>query len=590
MEFKSYFQDELAYLRDAGDEFSRLNPKLGRYLAQAATDPDMERLLEGFAFLSARLRQDLDSDLPELTQSVLRMVWPGFLRPFPPLTLIHFSPIDRAITTRHVIERDTLVRAEPEMGTFCDFLTTADSAIYPLEISAIETESSGVRSILRLRFRALSGVALQAIGLADLRLWLTNPANAETLYLYCQRACKTMRLVSANGDVRVLPSHSLTPGGFSTREALLPGANPAFDGYRLLMEYFAYRQKFLCLDFSNIGSFAGHLDGEWFSIEFEFARPLPAGLVPEAQDIRLHCAPAVNLFPVEIFLQPGRNPGEEDTFWPETAVGNGEGLVGIFSIDEVSSWRKAGTQGKLIKERGIPCYESTERQIEAATERREIYYRETQAPRVVGRGSVHALVFCLGDGTPVSPDFSPGANMTCFDATLAPTLPVGSIGTFTGSILSFVRPGNLTVPAPPLYCPVVSGRDWALISTLVPNMPDIEHPEILQDIVRLFDYRATADREAERALNKRLTALETVRTKPIDRLFSGRPRRGLHVHMGIRDGAFDTAGELFLFATVLSEFLALYATANSFVRLEVQCMDSGETYAFPERVGRQPLL
>ena len=78
-----YFQDELAYLRESGKLFSKQNPKLIKYLSERSTDPDVERLLEGFAFLTSKVREKIDDEFPELTQSLLTLLTPNYLRPFP---------------------------------------------------------------------------------------------------------------------------------------------------------------------------------------------------------------------------------------------------------------------------------------------------------------------------------------------------------------------------------------------------------------------------------------------------------------------------------------------------------------------------
>ncbi|WP_205895569.1 type VI secretion system baseplate subunit TssF, partial [Pseudomonas viridiflava] len=83
MSFNDYYQDELAALRHLGRRFSERNPALAPFLGQAGLDPDVERLLEGFAFLTGRLRQKLDDELPELTHSLMNLLWPNYLRPLP---------------------------------------------------------------------------------------------------------------------------------------------------------------------------------------------------------------------------------------------------------------------------------------------------------------------------------------------------------------------------------------------------------------------------------------------------------------------------------------------------------------------------
>ena len=91
MSINRYFQDELAYLREIGDEFARENPRLAPYLSRESQDPDVERLLEGFAFLTGRLREKLDDELPEVAHSLIELVWPNYLRPLPSMAVVECS-------------------------------------------------------------------------------------------------------------------------------------------------------------------------------------------------------------------------------------------------------------------------------------------------------------------------------------------------------------------------------------------------------------------------------------------------------------------------------------------------------------------
>ena len=77
MTFNHYFQSELSALREQGRRFAEHHPALAPYLAGTSTDPDVERLLEGVAFLTGRLRQKLDDELPELTHSLMHLLWPN---------------------------------------------------------------------------------------------------------------------------------------------------------------------------------------------------------------------------------------------------------------------------------------------------------------------------------------------------------------------------------------------------------------------------------------------------------------------------------------------------------------------------------
>ncbi|MDU3889721.1 MAG: type VI secretion system baseplate subunit TssF, partial [Serratia liquefaciens] len=58
-----------------------IQPILQRLRAKFYLPADVERLLEGFAFLTGRLRQKLDDELPELSHSLMHLLWPNYMRP-----------------------------------------------------------------------------------------------------------------------------------------------------------------------------------------------------------------------------------------------------------------------------------------------------------------------------------------------------------------------------------------------------------------------------------------------------------------------------------------------------------------------------
>ncbi|HJE30691.1 MAG TPA: type VI secretion system baseplate subunit TssF, partial [Pseudomonas nitrititolerans] len=115
MSFNHYYQSELTALRELGKRFAERNPALAPFLGQSGRDPDVERLLEGFAFLTGRLRQKLDDELPELTHSLMHLLWPNYMRPLPAFSMLQFDPLKRpgpALT----VARNTPVESRPVQG------------------------------------------------------------------------------------------------------------------------------------------------------------------------------------------------------------------------------------------------------------------------------------------------------------------------------------------------------------------------------------------------------------------------------------------------------------------------------------------
>src|SRR3954471_6951987 len=147
MAFNTYYQDELIYLRQMGAEYARAYPETARFLAEGSADPDVERMLEGFAFISGRLRQKLDDELPELTHSLIETFWPHYLRPIPSMTIVQFQAARPNDKEHRQVPRGTALDSAPVDDTRCRFHTAYDIAIAPLQIVAVTLRSVAPVSI-----------------------------------------------------------------------------------------------------------------------------------------------------------------------------------------------------------------------------------------------------------------------------------------------------------------------------------------------------------------------------------------------------------------------------------------------------------
>ncbi|GAL20894.1 protein ImpG/VasA [Vibrio maritimus] len=137
MSSSKYFQDELTYLREAGSEFAQYHPKLTQFLSEGTFDPDVERLLEGFAFLTGRIREKIDDELPELTQSLMTLLWPHYMRSVPSMCVTELTPHVGGLSEKTVVKRGAEMASEQVEGTQCLFQTCYDVDLYPISIAEL---------------------------------------------------------------------------------------------------------------------------------------------------------------------------------------------------------------------------------------------------------------------------------------------------------------------------------------------------------------------------------------------------------------------------------------------------------------------
>ncbi|MGV0819782.1 type VI secretion system baseplate subunit TssF [Martelella sp. AMO21009] len=588
-----YFQDELTYLKESGRFFAENNPKLARYLSEQSTDPDVERLLEGFAFLTSRLREKLDDELPELTHSVVNLLLPNFLRPFPSTALMKLTPQEKSITERQVVPHGTIILSRPVSGTVCPFRTTSETHVYPLEIAEQYLERSRQSTTLHIDFETLSGLPLGMIDLRDLRLWFASGDHtAQMLYLWFGRYLKSIDITVTGGEgggrTVSFPLRNVQPGGFAANEAILPSGNTAYEGYRLLQEYFVFPEKFQCFDLLRFGESLGNESGMTFRLSVQFERPLPPDVKVRPDTVQLYCTPAVNLFRYDA------EPMKVDyrrLHYPLRPSSNGDGAKAIFSIDRVVSWRSEGepSTGKHLRE--YPAFESFHHEVERQQNLTQIYYRLRMRESLRQAGADHLISFVRHDNSSAVPDFEVvSAELSCFNARHARELGGGDICVMTEDTPAFVTFRNLRQPTAPIYPPLDGSLYWTMISNLALNYVSLLDKDALGAVIAIYDFQAYADRRAERTSRQRMDGIRAIDTKPFDKLFRGQPIRGLLTRMTIRESCFQSEGDMYLFASVLAEFFTLYASINSFHELIVEGEENNEVYQWPAKTGRQPII
>lgn len=588
MSLEHYFRDELAFLRLQGREFADSYPELTRFLSEQNTDPDVERLLEGFAFLTGNLRAKIEDEFPELTHGLLNMLWPNYLRPVPSMTIMQFSVIPGAIDQPALIRQGCQLDSLPVDDVTCHFQTCHDAWVYPAEMRQITAQSGNDLSTISLDIALHAPLPLSELQLDKLRFFLGGDSyTAYELYFWLSNQLSHIEL-EIDGKRFRQEAKALKSVGFERDDALLPYPNNVYSGYRILQEYFCFPESFLFVELSG---------GEWpkqplpvseFKIHFCFDRPLPAELKIRPDSFMLNCVPAINLFQHD--SEPVNLNGRQAEY-PLKASYRYADSFEIFSVDQVEGW----VEGNLGRSRGTPRiyqpFESFQHQIERAKQRLALYYRVRVRESVSGDGFEHSLSFVRGDETTtVDLDESISVTLTCTNRSRAARLKVGSICVPTGSSPSFATFRNLIRPTRPLRPALDGSLHWTLISNLSLNYVSLLRRDAMVQVLRTYDFPALHDKQAEQASRKRLAGIEEIETKPVDRLVRGMPVRGLKSVLSIRQSAFGSEGELYLFSTVLAHFFSLYASVNAFHLLEVVNLDNKERYQWPVQIGQHSLM
>lgn len=589
VKLQQLYRDELAFLRLQGKDFAKRHPQLSRFLAAESSDPDVERLLEGFAFLSARLREKIEDDFPELTCSLLALLWPNYLRPVPSMTMMRFDPVVNRLNDRQVVPKDTLLISEDVDGIPCHFYTTSEVDVYPLYIERVEENNSREKSMVSVSLHTLGEeLAISQIGCDSLDIYLSgDDYTALTLYLWVFRYLDKI-MVKGEGSEKTLGIEHIEALGFSPEEAILPYPKNVFDSYRIIQEFLSFQRRFYQFRIKHLQP-CWPQEGTAASIEFHFNRAMPDDIKVREHDFSLFSAPAVNLF---------KHTSEPVTFdgkrlaYPLIPTGNTDQRYEIFSVEQVvgSPQEKEGEPTPNWRRVYSP-FESFQHEIERQHGRKELYYRLHVKTSIKDDSLEHYLSFMRSDEELyVGKDEVVSVDLRCTNGALPDSLGIGDVHIRTQDTPAYIEFTNITKPTPTSR-PVIDGSlHWALISNLALNYLSMLEPEPLKNIIRSYDFAALHDVQAQRRSQKRLAGIKNVRTKPVDRLIKGFPVRGLQSTLELDQEAFLCDGEMYLFGTVLSKFFSLYSSINSFHLLDMHNLGNNERYSWELEHGKQPVI
>jgi type VI secretion system protein ImpG len=584
-----YFREELAFLKEQGKEFSNIHPQLSRFLHGNTADPDVERLLEGFAFLTARLREKVEDEFPELTHSIINMLWPNYLRPIPSMSVVAFSP-DKSVSAKQAILKNTQLDSKLVKDHTCHFRTCRDVELYPLHCNSVQAEHSRETTVVKLSLSLTSSMTASDINLDTLRFFLGGDKySSQTLYLWLHHNLKKIT-VDIQGVEFSLPIDAFSEVGFDSAHSMLPYPKNVYDGYRILQEYMSFPEAFLFFDVKGIGKGLPQSVIDDFNLNFHFSKTLPGDVRIQLDSFQLYCSPVINLFehdadPVDLsghrteyrILPSSREPTHYE----------------IFSVDSVVGWQDKQSEGKRIRgeKRKYEPFESFQHEVERVRHRKALYYRTRIKESIRSDGFDSFISFIRGDESlSIAVDEVVSIKMTCTNRLLPIELGVGDICVPTDTSPPFASFRNITIPSQSLRPAIDGSLLWTLISNLSLNYLSLLSKEALSCVLKAYDFRSLVDRQAERVAQMRLDGIEKIESKPVDKILRGLPIRGLQSTLFLNQNGFASEGDLYLFGTILSHFLALYASINSFHELVVINVTNKEKYTWGTKNGMQPLI
>lgn len=601
----SFYEKELAFLRQSGAEFARAYPKVAsrlRISEEVVEDPHVSRLLEGVAYLNARIQKKIADDFPELTEALLDNLYPHYLRPLPSLAVVQFVP-EKDLDSCVKVAKGKLLETDTVQGRPCTFQTAFDMQILPMSLSLAKfqgkpfatpgaNEFKGAESVIHLRFELFGeGMSFSGLGLDRIRLFLKGQAqHTYPLYQALVHEGRGGVIDLGNAQFKKFPAHKLVAVGFEENEGVVPYPPDSFPGYRLLTEFMAFPEKFLFLDLTDLASALEQVEKNTVDI-YLYTDRSDADLERHVDQsmFLVNCCPIVNLFPHRAEPILLEHTQEHYRVVPDARFPH---HYEVYSVTRVS-----GVKGDGTKVNYQPFYSLNHSDIHGDSKRYWHARRNDEFGGELGNEPSSSLDLSLVDlafDIAEAEDETLSVETLCFNGNMPEKLPFGggqphlkctTLGVPLTHISTLTRITNIYRP------PLGNGARWRLISQLSLNHLSLtgeEGTRYLREILGLYD---VVESSATRALINSVVSIKTASiTAPVTYKGKTTVCRGTEIEVTF-DEKLLSGQSVFLFASVLERFFAMYCSINSFTRMIAKLKGKAEVLKkWPPRAGAKQLV
>ncbi len=593
------YERELTFLRQMGAEFARKYPKIaGRLLLEPdkCEDPHTERLIEAVAFLCGRIHRKIEDDFPEITEALLGIVYPHYVRPIPSMTVVRFDPIVKNVPpTGYRIDRNTTLYSRPVGGLPCQFSTAYPVTLWPVEVTDARIKDprravKGAQQALVVRLKTAEGLDWSQLSLERLRFFLSGPGqHVFPLYELIGNNTCHIELEAAGGpgkgETVTLPPDYLRPLGFDEEDTLVPFPRRSFPGYRLLFEYFCFPEKFLFFELRGLDRTRRWARSDTVDLWLTLNRPAPSNLVLTRETFCLNAAPAINLFPR--IAEPIRVEHRKTRYHVIADVRRRE-AVEVFSVDRVSAWSPDGSSDVVVFE---PFYSLRHHCRDEDAVAAQTFYQVERRPsgRRDDEGTEVHLSFTDAGFKPEAPGVEIlTVHTTCTNRDLPSRLPFGDpAGDFEMETAAPTARISCLIKPTPTRRPTLGGAlQWRLISHLALNyLSLLEASETaLKEILRLYDF------DDSPVTRRQIEGIVSVRSSFVTKRVGMAHVRGVQIELTLDEDKFVGSGA-YLFASVLERFFGQYVSLNAFTQLAAKTLQRKEPLRrWPPRSGSRILL
>lgn len=616
-----YYNRELTYMHELGAEFAQRYPKIAGRLGMRGievSDPYVERLLEGFSFLTARIQLKMDAEFPRFSQRLLEVVYPNFLAPLPAMGVVQIDGNlnEGSLKAGYELPRHTILRGRMIKGeqTACEFRTGHAVTLWPIKIAeasigpvpaeiahAMPVVARQAKSAITIKLEAVGGAKFAEMPLDRLEFFLSG-AELHALRVLELAVHHSVGAVCRSGPgstARMVPlgDEAIRHEGFDPDQSLLPYDARSFQGYRLLHEYFAFPDRYLFFSVKNLRAAAAAMSGSTMEIVILLDRAdSDLERVVDARHFSLFCTPIINLVPRRsdrIPVGPGQH--EHHAVIDRTRPRDFE----IFTVERVTGHMSNGSEerefrpflGSFAADDGdFGSYFSLRREPRLVSDR-----ARAQGTRTSYTGSEVYVSLVDQHDAPFPHSLRHiTIDALCTNRDLPLLLPTGLESDFTLRVSAPVRAVRiLRGPSRPYPALAEGALTWRLISHLGLNYLSLTDVDANQGAAALREMLDLYGNLADPAVRRQIQGVRSMALAPVfRRLPEPGPivfGRGVEVALKIDEVAFSGSSP-YLFGAVLEQFFSRHVSLNAFTEFALSSLQRGEIARWAPRIGRRPAV
>lgn len=577
MSFSHYYKSELAFITEMARAFAEANPATAGMLKERGSDPDVERLIEAFAFQAAGIRARMDAVAPSIVHGLAELLLPHYLRPLPASTIVEFSPNLRALRNRHKIARGRALQSKPVDGTACKFRTCWDVDLAPIEVvDATLDDSVAARPAIKLTLRLAETGKLVLGECERVRFYLHHrePSLPATLMLWLTRYYTGGSARAGEGPEATvqLGPKAIDPIGLSRDAAVFPWPDTAPTGYRAVLEYFTLPEKYHFFDLVGLDKLKAGVTEIVVRLEFERPPPLPTAVSKDT--FRLHCTPAINLF--DVAAEPVQySPLEREHLL--RADGVDPRHMEVYEVKQVTGVGRVTNARRTF----LPFYRFSHTGSAART---APYYALRRATAIDdGVDTYITLDEPAGAPAPTQEE-SVSIELVCTNRGLPRELQPGQVTESTPGAM-FRAYENITHVTAPVRVPLGSEALWRMLSHLAIGQRGIGDVETLRALLSLYNLQSMGNVQVGRSNERQLDAVRRLARETVTRLVYGIPIRAARIRIELDETGFPGPGNAFVFGAVLNALFGSLVSVNAASEVVITLVPSKAEFAWPVQIG-----